>query len=666
MILDELVLHDFGVYGGRQRIALTPTARDKPIILFGGLNGGGKTTLLDALQLCFFGNVAQCAGRGDLTYDEYLRRSVHHGAEASEAAIEVAFRHTVDGEVQNWRLTRSWSAGEQVRERFQVIRNDRLDRAASEQWSAQVEDFIPARIAHLFLFDGEKVEGYADLAQAPILIRTAIQNLLGLDIVERLNADLVTIERRKKTELKAPEDAEALNALRDQIRQVAAARSGVVRERAAALVDIDRLRRTVSELDQRYQREGGSLYEDRGRLEAELSVSRRAEDAVHRSMRDLAAGAAPLALVTHLLDDIVEQAKREELSRRSAHTAEIIADEHAALLQLPALAKLSAKDRAAFLAYSTARIDTLRSAAGEPCLLELDAGTHALVTSLLDGDLTEIRRQGADLVAQGQQLAATIEHAKLMVSAIPSEGAIADLISQRDIAHNELRIAEYEQGRRDAELSRLDRELETLREKETRLLESVARAEFEREDVSRILIHSSRVRETLGKFRTAVVERHVRRIEAFVLDSFRQLMRKENLITGLRIDPSTFHLELKGSRGRTITAERLSAGERQLLAIAIIWGLARASGRPLPTVIDTPLGRLDSAHRSRLVTRYFPHASHQVMLLSTDEEITRRYYRDLKHSVGRSYRLRFDEDEARTIVEEGYFPDDTPRVEEAA
>ncbi len=66
--------------------------------------------------------------------------------------------------------------------------------------------------------------------------------------------------------------------------------------------------------------------------------------------------------------------------------------------------------------------------------------------------------------------------------------------------------------------------------------------------------------------------------------------------------------------------------------------------RSLPTVIDTPLGRLDSSHRSNLVQRYFPNASHQVILLSTDEELNETYYPMLKHAVGRTYLLEYDED----------------------
>ncbi len=229
------------------------------------------------------------------------------------------------------------------------------------------------------------------------------------------------------------------------------------------------------------------------------------------------------------------------------------------------------------------------------------------------------------------------------------------LISKREAANDVVRLAEFEQKKRDEEIARLDRELEAKRSKEARLLENVARQKFEQEDVTRLLDHSSRVRSTLDQFRAAVIARHVSRIEQYVFESFQQLARKATLLSGLSIDPTTFHLSLRGGDGQVLTAERLSAGERQLLAIAILWGLARASGRPLPMVIDTPLGRLDSEHRSRLVSSYFPYASHQVMLLSTDRELNGTDYQALLPYVGRCYHLRFSEAESRTIVETGYF-----------
>jgi len=115
-------------------------------------------------------------------------------------------------------------------------------------------------------------------------------------------------------------------------------------------------------------------------------------------------------------------------------------------------------------------------------------------------------------------------------------------------------------------------------------------------------------------------------------------------------------MELKGHKfGETIPTNRLSAGERQLFAISTLWGLARVSGRPLPNIIDTPLGRLDSKHRSNLVDNYFPHASHQVIILSTDEEINQSYLDRIKKHIGRSYKLLYCDKSASTEIRDGYF-----------
>ena len=89
--------------------------------------------------------------------------------------------------------------------------------------------------------------------------------------------------------------------------------------------------------------------------------------------------------------------------------------------------------------------------------------------------------------------------------------------------------------------------------------------------------------------------------------------------------------------------------------MALLWGLARFSGRSLPTVIDTPLGRLDSSHRTNLVQRYFPNASHQVILLSTDEELNETYYPMLKHAVGRTYLIEYDEKTRSSRVKNEFF-----------
>ncbi|MFR9799875.1 AAA family ATPase, partial [Streptomyces sp. MS06] len=54
MLLRNITLHDFGAYRGEQSLDLTTTP-GRPIVLIGGMNGCGKTTLLDALQLVLYG-----------------------------------------------------------------------------------------------------------------------------------------------------------------------------------------------------------------------------------------------------------------------------------------------------------------------------------------------------------------------------------------------------------------------------------------------------------------------------------------------------------------------------------------------------------------------------------------------------------------------------------
>jgi DNA sulfur modification protein DndD len=187
------------------------------------------------------------------------------------------------------------------------------------------------------------------------------------------------------------------------------------------------------------------------------------------------------------------------------------------------------------------------------------------------------------------------------------------------------------------------------------LLEKNVDAAVSQDDASRKIKFALKVRSTMREFRMRVLERKIRQIEGLILDSFQQLLRKKDLVGAIRIDPASYRMSLIGANGQELHTDRLSAGERQLLAVSTLWGLARASGRPLPTIIDTPLGRLDSRHRANLVANYFPYASHQVIILSTDEEIGKNHLETLKPRISRTFELTYSREKQSAEVVSGYF-----------
>ena len=133
------------------------------------------------------------------------------------------------------------------------------------------------------------------------------------------------------------------------------------------------------------------------------------------------------------------------------------------------------------------------------------------------------------------------------------------------------------------------------------------------------------------------------------------MMQKNSMIQSISIDPESLSIKLIDYNGNELLKDQLSAGEKQLFAVSILWGLAQSSGYQMPVIVDTPLGRLDSNHRTNFVDRYLPYASQQVIVLSTDEEINGRYWDLIRPHVNAVYTLVYDENSHSTAIKNGYF-----------
>jgi DNA sulfur modification protein DndD len=241
---------------------------------------------------------------------------------------------------------------------------------------------------------------------------------------------------------------------------------------------------------------------------------------------------------------------------------------------------------------------------------------------------------------------------KQLAAAAPPEAyeKLASAVRQAQAELAEAKAA-YETTRRRCE------ELAAAIDKTKKELSRYSEQNIDRKNDEHIIAASAKVQATLKLFRERLTLRKLNQLELVVTECFLYLLHKSDLVHRVEIDTNTFSLSLYDLGGKPVPKHRLSAGEKQLLAISFLWGLARVSGRGLPVAIDTPLGRLDSSHRSNLVERYFPAASHQVILLSTDTEIGEVEVEQLRQqeAIAREYLLKYDSSLRQTIVEPGYF-----------
>ena len=139
-----------------------------------------------------------------------------------------------------------------------------------------------------------------------------------------------------------------------------------------------------------------------------------------------------------------------------------------------------------------------------------------------------------------------------------------------------------------------------------------------------------------------------------IYNQLKKLANKKSLISYIKMDPKTLDFCYYNDKNEIVPKKRLSAGEKQLMVVALLWSLAICSKRKLPVIIDTPLSRLDSMHRIAFIKTYFPNASDQTIILSTDSEIFGEYYEALRENVGDEYTLCYDDDAKCTTIKKGY------------
>ncbi len=659
MIFLELVLQNFGPYSGKQTINLRPTVTNesRPIILFGGMNGGGKTTLLDAIRLALYGHRAQCSTRGNLTYSDFLSQCVHRNTPPTEKTrIELAFEHIQDDQFVEYRIVRTWEKNPQDgKDSLGILDGEWPDSYLANAWDEYIENLLPLGISNLFLFDGEQVKELAELEIPPPLVIDAIQSLLGLELAERLAADLDILVTRKKKQIAKTTELTNLEEIEQRLNQQKTDFEIATKK----LVDLQRQLKKAQEKQQKAMRkfvsEGGKIAAERSQLEQEFKNVELEMDNAREEMLELAGGALPLALISPLLEQASSQGDVEILR----HEAEIALDafeerdkrlvDYLQELSIPANKVSKIQE---FLNQENLGLEEDIDRANEPWLLA-DEEALTLLENLLHHEIE-------NSLANAQEKLTCLKDLELEIDVLEKQLTTAASPEAYEILATALQESQTKLAKVQVACENCERDYKKLEDtiaKTKKELFSYTDETIERHNIQNIIESSDKVKQTLQLFKEKLTLKKLNKLEMEVTECFRYLLHKSDLVHRVAINTHNFALSLYNNQGQVVPKHRISAGEKQLLAISFLWGLARVSGRRLPVAIDTPLGRLDSSHRQNLVERYFPSASHQVILLSTDTEIGKAEVENLRNleAIAHEYLLKYDSQNNQTNLKKGYF-----------
>lgn len=661
MIFLELVLQNFGPYAGKQIINLNPQIDEdnaRPIILLGGMNGGGKTTLIDAIRLALYGQRAQCSTRGNLSYSDFLTQCVNSKANPTEKTrIELVFEHIEEDKPIQYRVVRTWEKNpKDGKDHLGILGDDEtwpIDSLVNI-WDEYIENILPLGISNLFLFDGEQVKELAEQEIPPPIVVDAINGLLGLELADKLAIDLEILVNRKKREFADNKDLGKLEEIETKLHEKQQEYENNRQRLATVNIKVAELEKIQEEALDKFVNEGGKIAAERSQLEKQREEKIKLANNVRESLCELAADVLPLALISPLLSQVQRQGEKELKTQQIQLAKDVLIARDERLMNWLKQLNLENTNISNIQSFLAEDINNLYSnkLSTENTWLNADEESLSLVDNItyrlqigqntaqkqLD-ELTNYEEEILTLERQVQTAAAPEEYMKLQKA-----------VKQAQTGFNQIR---YQAEMMNQKLIELEAETKKLRQE----LNEYTVENLKYQNSEHIINSATKVQQTLKIFRERLTLKKLNKLEEEVKNCFLYLLHKSDLVHRIAIDSKTFGLSLYDLNGKPVPKHRLSAGEKQLLAIAFLWGLAKVSGRRLPIAIDTPLGRLDSSHRNNLVERYFPSASHQVILLSTDTEIAKKEYQTLQETeaIAREYLLQYNSSKRETTIKPGYF-----------
>lgn len=709
MKINKVILYNFSSYEGYNEFDFEITDSNKNIILIGGKNGAGKTSLFTAIKVALYGPLAYGYIGANSHYISKIKDMINSKAfqqKVVESGVQITLQLKIERELRNYVITRKWKfINQKLTENYTVEREGkRLNEQELSYFENYLRSIIPPDLFEFFLFDGEEVGNIFSTNAYNLYVRNAVFTLCGMDVFEIIRK-YTSSYVAKNNSTDDEENYAVYENAKHRIELIEDEKVNLKNDESNLLDELENLDVQLTELATAFRNAGGISQKEKKKLEDEFNQAEKVKTETLTNIKIFVEGLMPFYILKDFANPIMSQLDFEEKGEifyyvQSKLKRNIITD----------ILKDDVSEEKIDLLMNRL-LDTFRPKGfydDMEMMFDLskeDIGrVNGIVSALDDFDVSAMieminkRKDASDRTAEINRILKNSMSEEDVNKFTQKENCI---LKKKD----ELTAKLYNVQQR---IQNIDSELqtqETIRDKAMQILKANAQNKH-------VYELSSGISSMMEQFLEEKTVKIRKQLEKVIVKKLKAIYRKNNLIThieiGKKFDFNLYQNEeysgkdiltlyknlgdseftkLIGTKGekklvkllnassinalknaseidfgqapihlyKKVELGRLSKGERQIFILALYWAIIEISGQNIPFVIDTPYARIDANHRREISEKFFPNISEQVIILSTDEEINEEYYRIVKPYVSKEYLLVNDENENRTTIESNYF-----------
>ena len=660
MIIRRIKISNYKTY---LSLDLDLTVRpDQAIILIGGMNGGGKTTLFEAICGALYGLKIKDKAQ----FMELLNNGAV-GKVTPQIMLELAFDGVVLGQTQKYMLRRTYALNPSDKPVESVTLNMNgnafvygtamplQQRAMAEQQVNKIiKANLPQELSQYFLFDAMQSSELLKENVFAQIIKDNIQNVMGFNKYILLkNATEHLQQEWASRRLEAQKEAEEYNSLCEQ-------RNKMIEEQNRNLEEQDKIYKYLTSIQEEYDaaKEGAkSSAEINRKIEALEADIKQTHDLAQRYNEQLKQVVDTLEInvffpklalgISNEINDIIRQKDALKLERQGILTLEQMRDVTAKIISFLKAKALCAPnvDNETVVSFLINQQESLN---GKDEYAFLDDNEFEALKNLLNANSVNEFLQLNDLHYDLEKRIENYDNQQKQIDILRRSlvSGNGEIIKAYEDNSRQLETLKKEQDDRKLAIEKLERRIHQydvqIQQEPDVKFDTLVKLKPLFEDVADSLLKRKKMK----------IEEDMKEQLNKLLISYKGCIAKVELSDSME----NFTIRLFHKAGNEISLNQLNAASKQIFIQVLLKVLRNLGDYNPPVMIDTVMGVLDEESRDVLMEEYFPGLADQTILLCTTSEIRKdKDYPKLEPFVSRTYTLMRDVELQSTHVEEGYF-----------